>query len=195
MKKNFLLMIVLALISGCNNEDVFELDNAAAKQEVTLKKEVTSSKTITLGFNLVFKGTYEYQGPDEAKCGSFPPMVNVVNIGEGTGTHFGKVTSHFDFCVDITDSSYPNDFEEAYFMDENGDKLFVYVEGFVLGGRVPGMPSFATSYFKDPFTITGGTGRFEGATGSGMTNDYNSAKDPFSHHHWTGKINLKKSKM
>lgn len=193
MKKSFPLLFVLTLILGCNNEDVFELDNVISKQEVTSKKDVTSSKTITLGFNLVFTGTYVYQGPDDAKCSPFPPLVNVVNIGEGTGTHFGKVTSHFDFCVDITDSSYPNGFEEAYFEDENGDKLFVYVEGFVLGGRVSGMPSFATSYFKDPFTITGGTGRFEGATGGGMTNDYNSAKDPFSHHHWKGKITLIKN--
>ena len=153
-------MFVLTLVLGCNNEDVFDLDNVTSKQEVTSKKDVTSSKTITLGFNLVFTGSYVYQGPDDAKCSPFPPLVNVVNIGEGTGTHFGKVTSHFDFCVDITDSSYPNGFEEAYFEDENGDKLFVNVGGFVLGGRVPGMPSFATSYFKDLFTITGGTGRF-----------------------------------
>jgi hypothetical protein len=190
MKKKFLLLIVLALFLGCNNEDVLEYDNANIKADVTSKKGAPSSKMVTLGFNLVFTGTYQYQGPDEAKCGDFPPMVNVINVGEGNGTHFGKMTSHFDFCVDITDSSYPNGFEEAYFMDKNGDKLFVYVEGFVLPGRVPGMPSFANSYFKDPFVITGGTGRFEGATGSGMTNDYNSAKDDYSHHHWTGKITL-----
>ena len=192
MKKSFLLLIVLALCLGCNNEDVLEFDNSITTADAISKKNDISSKTVTLGFNLVFTGTYEYQGPDEAKCGTFPPMVNVINVGEGTGTHFGKMTSHFDFCVDVTDFSYPNGFEEAYFMDEDGDMLFVYVEGFVLGGRVPGMPSFATSYFKDPFIITGGTGKFEGATGSGMTNDYNSAKDAFSHHHWQGKITLMK---
>jgi hypothetical protein len=193
MKKSFLLMIFVALLLGCNNEEVLEFDNANIKAEITSKDDVKSSKSITLGFNLVFTGNYDYMGPDEAKCGSFPPMVNVINTGEGTGTHFGKMTSHFDFCVDLRDSSYPNGFEEAYFMDENGDKLFVYVEGFVLGGRVPGMPNYASSYFKDPFVITGGTGRFEGATGSGMTNDYNSNKDDYSHHHWTGKITLLKN--
>lgn len=184
MKNYFLLLLLLVFISGCDNEPVLEFE------DVTSKKEDVSSKTLTLGFNLVFTGTYLYQGPDETKCGAFPPYVNVINAGEGTGTHFGNVTSYFDFCVDITDSSYPNGYEEGYFMDENGDKLFVYVEGFVLPGRVPGMPSFATSYFKDPFIITGGTGRFEGATGEGMTNDYNSAMDDYSHHHWKGKINL-----
>jgi hypothetical protein len=185
--KFFFMITVFSLVIGCTNTDDSEFDNA------TLSKK-NSEEMVTLGFNLVFTGTYEYQGPDEAKCGAFPPLVNVINIGEGTGTHFGKVTSHFDFCVDVTDSSYPNGFEAAYFEDENGDKLYVYVEGFVLGGRVPGMPSYATSYFKDPFEIIGGTGRFEGATGYGMTNDYNSANDPYSHHHWKGKITLKKGK-
>lgn len=190
MKKSFLLMIFVALFLGCNNEEVLEFDNANMKADITSKNDNTSSKSITLGFNLVFTGTYEYQGPDEAKCGTFPPLFNVVNIGEGTGTHFGKMTSHFDFCVNVSDFSYPNGFEEAYFMDENGDKLFVYVEGFVVPGRIPGMPSFANSYFKDPFVIIGGTGKFEGASGSGMTNDYNSDKDDYSHHHWQGKITL-----
>ena len=57
------------------------------------------------------------------------------------------------------------------------------------------MPNYALSYFKDPFEITGGTGRFEGATGGGMTNDYNFVgKDGIVHtsHHWQGTITLKK---
>ena len=185
--KIFFTMVIIGLVTGCDRSDDIEFDDASFSKN-------GEEKTVTMGFNLVFTGIYDLTAPDVPKCGDFPPMINVINNGEGTGTHFGKVISHFDFCVDITDSSYPNAFEEAWFEDENGDKLYVYVEGFVLPGRVPGMPSFANSYFKDPFVITGGTGRFEGATGSGMTNDYNSAKDEFSHHHWTGKITLKKAK-
>ncbi|MCK5401928.1 MAG: hypothetical protein KAJ28_09875 [Flavobacteriaceae bacterium] len=183
--KTFFLMAVFSLVAGCDRTDDLEFDNASLSNN-------DFKKNINMGFNLVFTGTYDLTAPDLDKCGSFPPMINVINNGEGTGTHFGKLTSHFDFCVDVRDSSYPNAFEEAYFEDENGDRLYVYVEGFVLPGRVPGMPNFANSYFKDPFVITGGTGRFEGATGSGMTNDYNSSKDPFSHHHWKGKITLLK---
>ncbi len=200
MKKiNLLLIAVVLLIAySCEKEMLLENNNfqgfedATTNTEFTSNKDAFTSKTITLGFDLVFTGTYAYIGPDEAKCGAFPPMVNVMNIGEGSGTHFGKMTSYFDFCVDVRDSSYPNGYVEAYFMDENGDKLFVYVEGFVLPGRVPGMPIFASSYFKDPFVITGGTGRFEGATGQGMTNDYNSERDEYTHHHWNGKITLVK---
>jgi len=184
----FLLVSVFGIIAGCEKTDDLEIDNA------TLSKNDVA-KTVTMGFNIVFTGNYDLTAPDLDKCGSFPPMINIINNGEGTGTHFGNLTSHFDFCVDIRDSSYPNAFEKAYFEDENGDRLFVHVGGFVLGGRIPGMPNFAVSYFKDPFEIIGGTGRFEGATGSGMTNDYNSSKDPYSHHHWQGKITMAKSKL
>jgi hypothetical protein len=40
------------------------------------------------------------------------------------------------------------------------------------------------SYWKDPFVILGGTGKYEGATGDIITDDYNSSEDPYSHHHW-----------
>ena len=178
-------MVFVGLVTGCDRSDDLEFDNATLS-----KKNVT--KELTMGLNLVFTGTYDYQGPS-ADCGDFPPFVQVINNGEGSGTHFGKLTSHFDFCVDVRDFSYPNGRIIAYFEDENGDRLDVEVAGFVLGGRVPGMPSYANSYFKDPFQIIGGTGRFEGATGSGFTNDYNSDKDDYSHHHWTGTITLLKN--
>lgn len=183
--KIFLFMAVISLVAGCNRTDDLEFDNASSSKN-------DSEKSITMGFNLVFTGTYDLTAPDVDKWGPFLPYINVINNGEGTGTYFGKLTSHFDFCVDVTDSSYPNGHIIAYFEDEYGDRLDVEVAGFVLPGRVPGMPNFAISYFKDPFQIIGGTGRFEGATGSGWTNDYNSAKDPYSHHHWKGKITLVK---
>ena len=181
--KIFFFMAVISLVAGCDNAEVFEFDDGSLSKK-------GKPETVTMGFNVVLTGNYDYFGPD-ALCGDFP-FWRVVNTGEGTGTHFGKLTSYFDFCIDLRDSSYPNGRIEAYFEDKNGDRLFVEVAGFVLGGRVPGMPSYATSYFKDPFVIVGGTGRFEGATGSGYTNDYNSSKDPYSHHHWKGKITMLK---
>ena len=45
--------------------------------------------------------------------------------------------------------------------------------------------------WRDPFVFKGGTGRFEGASGGGKTDDYNSSEDPNSHHHWKGTIRLK----
>jgi hypothetical protein len=193
MKKlNYVLLLsfVFLLFAGCSKLEI-QPDPLNSADESALKSAET--KNVTMGFNIVFTGNYDFAGPSVI-CGDYPPMVRIINTGEGTGTHFGHLTSYFDFCVDDDDSSYPNDHIIAYFEDENGDRLDVTVAGFVLPGRVPGMPNFAISYFKDPFVIIGGTGRFEGATGSGMTNDYNSSKDPYSHHHWTGKITLVKGR-
>ena len=193
--KTYLLLTVLILLTGCESTDNLEFDNTLnSKLEEVISSKNELDKTITMGFNVVFTGTYDVIAPNSTECGSLPYMVKIVNTGEGSGTYFGKLTSFFEFCVDGRDSSYPNGHIIAYFEDDNGDRLDVSAEGFVLPGRMPGMPSFATSYFKDPFVILGGTGRFEGATGSGMTNDYNSDRDYNSHHHWTGKITLPKSK-
>ena len=73
-----------------------------------------------------------------------------------------------------------------------GDTLFVTCKGKVIGGKSPDHPEYVTSYWRDDFLILGGTGRFEGATGSGKTDDYNSSEDPYSHHRWKGTITLEK---
>jgi hypothetical protein len=192
MKKlNYVLLLsfVFLLFAGCSKLEI-QPDPLNSGDESALKSAKTS---VTMGFNIVFTGTYDFADLDPICVCDDVPMVRIINTGEGTGSHFGKLTHYFDFCVGVG-SSYPNCHMVAYFEDENGDRLFVEVAGWVLGGRVPGMPNFATSYFKDPFEIIGGTGRFEDATGSGITNDYNSSKDPYSHHHWTGKITMVKGK-
>ena len=64
----------------------------------------------------------------------------------------------------------------------------------VITGRLEDHPDYVVSYWRDPFEILGGTGRFEGAFGGGMTDDYNSSEDTNSHHHWKGTITMKKGK-
>lgn len=196
-------MGVLALFADCQTPD----DNEAY-DAIYLKNKTNnirhSGEMRTLGFNVTLYGTYEYQGPDESgdKCGLFEDtgLILVRNTGVGNGTHFKKVSSYFEFCVRPVaggGGTYPEGYMEAYFEDEDGDLLYLEVAGQVFPGRLPGMPSFALSYFKDPFTITGGTGKFEGASGGGFTNDYNYiAKDGMVHtsHHWQGKITMRKGK-
>ncbi len=195
---NFILAIaVIGLFTACSSSDEFESENVDAFKH-------HEGKMVTLGFNVHFIGEYQYQAPDAAICGNFPPMIRVINTGtgEGRGTHFKKLTSYFDFCVDITDASYPNGYMIAYLTDEDGDVLNVSIpDGHVIQGRVPGMPSYAVSYFKDEFFIVGGTGKFEGATGSGYTNDYNFPVEEDGYnwphktsHHWQGTITMKKGK-
>ena len=156
------LMTIFSVLMACDSSDGIEMESLTPLKHDEMK---------TLGFNVVFTGEYQSIGPDETNC---PGMIKVINTGEGTGTHFKKLTSYFEFCVNPADNTYPHGYMVAYFQDEDGDKLFVSIEsGQVLPGRVPGMPNYAVSYFTDNFTITGGTGKFMDAEGSGVTNDYN----------------------
>lgn len=193
-------MSVVLYFTGCDNSTDAEFDEATLLNSHDGKASANGddeNKMVTLGFNLVFTGNYEAPTHGEnCDTGTFP----VRNVGEGTGTHFKKVTSLFEFCVRPTapgGGTYPEGYINAYFEDEDGDRLFVHVEGEVVPGRVPGMPSYALSYFKDPFEILDGTGKFEDASGSGFTNDYNFLnKDGIQQtsHHWQGTITMKKGK-
>jgi hypothetical protein len=167
------------------------------------------AETITMPVDFIFLGNYLSSEP-EAACGDCPLnekgnpagpecWVRVINDGEGTEINMGKFTHHFEFCADWINGTYPSPKEGApatvgYFVDAGGDTLYIMSSGKVHEGRLDEHPEYVNSWWRDPWVISGGTGRFEGATGSGMTDDYNSDLDPYSHHHWKGTITLVKGK-
>jgi len=191
LKNIILLTAVICLTFSCSKYEGDEMN-------VSLKKGKAEPTTVTVPFKADFVGNYTYAGP-EASCGEWNAEGGilwgmVINEGGGTGTHLGKFTHYFEFCCEFLSGIYPGNHMVAYFTAANGDILFVSCAGLVIEGRAPDHPEFVVSYFRDPFVILGGTGRFEGATGSGMTDDYNSSLDPYSHHHWIGTITLVKGK-
>ncbi len=125
------------------------------------------------------------------------PM-NVVVDGVGNGTHVGNSTIHFDFWIlslsaDGDSVYYGNTY--AYIVAANQDTLFVSIEGAVVNTPLDDHPHYVINYWRDPFVILGGTGRFEGAgKGGGWSDDYNSTEDDYSHHQWEGTITMKKGK-
>lgn len=132
-------------------------------------------------------------------CGE-PPLFLNVQEGEGVGTYLGVFTYSATFCVDATDlldgvldgdDSVPyfdNEKTTSIMTAENGDKLFIgATEGAVLPATTPGFDF----EFHDPFIITGGTGRFEGAKGKGISSGLVTQSPERTEHIWTGKIKLK----
>ncbi|MBN1417125.1 MAG: hypothetical protein JW973_18660 [Bacteroidales bacterium] len=139
-------------------------------------------------------GNYIYVGPDtlpNPKCSGPLSLWRALVDAKGTMTPLGDITVHFDFCGDSL-CNYGNLF--AYIIDVDGDTLFIDGSGRVLEGRLDEHPVYVTSYWRDTIKIRGGTGKFKGAAGEMLTNDYNSSQDPNSHHHWTGTITLVKGK-
>jgi hypothetical protein len=78
------------------------------------------------------------------------------NVGTGTATHLGRFTWYSEFTIDLAAGTGSG---VATLTAANGDKVFTTLTG--SGVAVEG--GFAV---VEPHTITGGTGRFAGATGS-----------------------------
>jgi hypothetical protein len=186
VKTLLLLTATLCMIISCGRSDT-------ASKGDSLKKG--RAKMVTLPFDVTAVGNYIYAGPDTLPV---PKCVAPLNIwraiveGKGTGTPVGDFTIHFDFCGDSL-SFYGN--TEAYMALSDGDTLFVSGSGRVMDGRLDDHPAFVVSYWRDPFVILGGTGKYDGAFGDIITDDYNSSEDPNSHHHWKGTITMKKGKQ
>lgn len=185
MKFLFLLTCSLGLLASCTKSE--QEDEFLSANE--LKSAKMNPTTVTVPFIADFTGTYVYVGPNE-KCGA-PYVVQVIVDFEGNATHLGKMTGNFAFCVEA-DGTYGE--TVAYMVAANGDTLFVACAGKVIEGRMEDHPTNVNSYWRDPFEILGGTGRFEGATGSGTTDDFNNTEDPYSHHYWRGTITMLKGK-
>jgi hypothetical protein len=129
----------------------------------------------------------------EDECG--PGIQLNTQEGKGNATHLGTMTTKMVFCFDLNEGP---DFgtyyflegeENGYFSAANGDQLWITVtEGQVIFDPAVG-PDYA-AYFQDPFSFTGGTGRFEGATGGGMIDSKLRADLIRTDHHWTGELTL-----
>jgi hypothetical protein len=87
-----------------------------------------------------------------------PNVVFVLVEGEGTGTHLG----HFSFTVPHYVDSVARTAEGDYeFVAANGDTVTARFTGAARPTATPGV-----LLIRETATITGGTGRFAGATGS-----------------------------
>ncbi|QIA07613.1 hypothetical protein [Draconibacterium halophilum] len=188
-KKLLCLVFCISLCFACAdfNEDVTN-DLKSGKYGSGKDGDV---KMVTVPFKVHYLGTYM---PPGDKC---PGTTNVIVHGVGEGTHVGVSTIHFDFCILGATASGDSIFygnTDAYIIADNGDSLFVSIEGAVVSPPLDDHPDYVVNYWRDEFVILGGSGRFAGATGGGWSDDYNSTEDNNSHHYWEGTITMLKGK-
>ncbi len=101
-----------------------------------------------------FKGSVEAV---ESYAIDFPTML-VDTTGSGQATHLGRFTVTWEFTVNLLEGSGVG---SAHFIAANGDSLFTTSLG---QGDPTDTPNI--NRVVEQHTITGGTGRFAGATGS-----------------------------
>ena len=154
------MISLLLFLYGCTNE------NSAMNEDLFQKNQMEnlnakSDKTVEVPFEFNF---YTVKTPFTGVYDC--PEGTGVNyqVGEGEGTHLGRFDIIITFCGS-PDFSYGNG--TGTFVAANGDELYIEI---VEGQVVPIFDNpYYEAFFADNFTIAGGTGRFEGATGSGVT--------------------------
>jgi hypothetical protein len=148
-----ILALVLALVVVLNN-------SASAEQPVERPFQMKSFDYVT------------QEGPNVGDC----PVITVEIGGEGNATHMGQVSISRRHCFNPAEDP---PISEGYWEVEgaNGDKIWGSYSAVLVptefDGNVP-----IRGEITGPFTIDGGTGQFEGATGEGVTTgDYDLVAD------------------
>ncbi len=139
---------LLLVIAACNKDDASPANNSS-QGENKLKNSVTRP------FSSNTAGTIAIVYSEDNDC--YPDFAQVQFIGSGTGTHIGNHTSEWHVC-----SNPQGGLEGTFygtFTAANGDKIY-------FSQPDPGV--FTIDEYGNvtgEFDITGGTGRFEDATG------------------------------
>lgn len=180
-----LTLFSICLIAAC---DVNESDSE-------LKEEQFEASFFTdIVINSEDPDDPEASGPLKGGCTEEPFTFFNVQEGSGQATHLDNLFTRITFCVDTADlqddgtltgdESTPYNNGQGIFKDANGDELHFTIEGAVL-------PSDHPDYdfeFQDPFTFTGGTGRFAGASGSGTTDSFVNHSTNRTDHTWNATL-------
>lgn len=150
--------IVLSLCVGVAACSGPSLDSPTSPTAVTL--DSTTQTQARVGAGLPFRGTFTGRSRAEFNCPPTCPPTSFTSSGtnEGTATHLGRFTAAIVDVVDIATATATGTMD---FTAANGDLLRTTTAGGEDGFTPPNIGSVRTVA-----TITGGTGRFAGATGT-----------------------------
>ena len=116
----------------------------------------TGAGLLAQGHEVPFKGRWE--GAVTARTPLPPGFLSISFEGTGNATHLGRFTVEIRIVLNTTDRTLTGTYE---FTAANGDTLTAAVTG-----QSPLTPPGVPQTSVETATITGGTGRFAGATGS-----------------------------
>jgi hypothetical protein len=191
----FFLMLALVAMVGCSSESPFEAQPENGSLENTASLEKKGGKQVSIKGS--FATTFQFiplvcidplsgTPVDCGTAGAIPVVVSTPFEGVGRLSHLGKSTVASSQTVDFTKTP-PELTGTDEFTAANGDKLYATHSG------VSGAPDAQGNVtFSGEYIFTGGTGKFQGASGSASfagTASLATNKGEFS---LRGKIKLKK---
>ncbi len=152
----------ICLLMTCSKTDEYLNNN---QDDNALK---SATKTVTVPFKANFS-VWDHSDNTNNSCGG-KPVFFLTMEGFGPATHLGKMTTRMTFCCNTETGYYYN--TTGSFVGANGDILFFEIpEGQIIVNEQDNSYYYQTR-FNDRIIFTGGTGRFEGATGEAFTNAY-----------------------
>ena len=142
----YLLLAISVVSAGCSQLPT----SPTAPGGTAMAEEATQARG---GTDLPFRGSFEGTEVDQVA----PPNLLVNGTADGTATHLGRYTATFTVVVDLATSSSVG---SIVLVAANGDGL----SGTFTGQGTASAPNVA--HIIENVTITGGTGRFVGASGT-----------------------------
>jgi hypothetical protein len=115
---------------------------------------VPAAAAVSVPITFKYAGTFEVTPRDPSPCEGVP----ITDTLTGTGSHLGRLTATYPHCVNFAANMFSG---TATFTAANGDQLSVD-----LGGSAENPACTTNCAVSFTGTITGGTGRFEGAEGT-----------------------------
>ena len=148
-----ILVGVCVFSIGCSGEALNSPTSPTPAASVSTASLTTVSTAFRTGNALPFRGSLTAK---EIDIVTFPTL-RADGEAEGTATHLGRYAATFNATVNVLDGTATGSYT---FTAANGDQLFSTFTG--LG--VPAGEGIAS--ITETLTITGGTGRFAGASGT-----------------------------
>ena len=108
-----------------------------------------------------FKGAIQAHETDTLQGGPPPTTASASGSGTGIGTLLGEFSLTYELTITLADGTATG---SAQLIAANGDSIFTTIVGSSEPSGTPGVLSITETN-----TVTGGTGRFAGATGSFIT--------------------------
>ena len=168
--KYIIYVLVVVLLFACSKSDEPFYDN---NSYIGLHQSDADNALSILSFKSEFtvwdNSIYRDNVCEGSKC-----FMNLE--GTGTESNFGKMSLKMKFDCKLGCGSYCN--ARWSFKASNGDELFILIpSGCVVRNEECNSDCYQQK-FIDEFIFSGGTGQFEGATGTGWTNAYIHNPDP-----------------
>lgn len=163
----FALVLLLLGTFACQDSAIVEPEFAASAEKGRIDTNAFPV-TVALPFNADVS-VWDHSDYTDTRCGGFPVMFLTMK-GHGTATHLGSLTTTMTFCVNVLTGTYYN--TTGSFIAANGDELFVTIPNGSIVVNTGDDAAYYQTRFDDPGYFVGGTGRFEGATGTWTTNAF-----------------------